>query len=105
MADSADPLRFLNLKKKKESNKQRSNLSIIALQSEKSKTFGNQFIVQSFSNLNSFEYEQTERIQKSYDPFKYFNSDAEEYLNKLKKNQIANAPIMPNLELESPILK
>lgn len=74
MTEVRDPLRFLNIKKKRQVNKQKANVSIIATK-EKVSEETNNFVLPSFSSLNSLEYELSNNIKKTYNPLKYFNPE------------------------------
>lgn len=71
-----DPLRFLNIKKKRENNRKRADLKRL-IQKQPVVEEVSRFVLPSFSSQNSLENGQSNRIKKEYNPLKYFNPEIE----------------------------
>lgn len=71
-----DPLRFLNIKKKRENNLKRADLKRLIMKQPVMEE-PSRFVLPSFSSRNSLENGQSDRIKKEYNPLKYFNPEIE----------------------------
>ena len=78
MTDCEDPLRFLNIKRKREQNKKYTPHKRLT---EKSMSESSQFVLPSFTSLNSME----PHYKITYNPLKYFSEEVENFLNSQKE--------------------
>lgn len=74
MIETSDPLRFLNIKKKREVNKQRTDVKI-SMSKEPISQESSRFVLPSFSSQNSLDFDYGNKIKKAYNPLKYFNPE------------------------------